>query len=377
MAGIYVHVPFCQTKCLYCDFYSIAPEGLRKPYVEAVCRELADRKDYLQGEPIETIYFGGGTPSQLKAESLGRILETIFSRYEAGQCKEITLEANPDDLTPAYLAQLSELPIDRLSIGVQTLDDGLLRLLNRRHNARQAADAVKDARKAGFGNISIDLIYGLPGQTREMWENDLRLATELGPEHISAYHLTYEENTPLHNALRRGELKEAGEEDSLFFFTRLIERLTEAGYEHYEISNFCRPGRQSAHNSSYWKGVKYLGCGPSAHSYDGVSREWNVSSAGKYIEGINSNKRVFEKEELDETTRYNEKVITSLRTSKGLDLAHIESDYGPARLAYCLKQAQQHIEAGNLLLENGCLRLSPRGIFISDGIMSDLLLVAG
>lgn len=377
MAGIYIHVPFCKTKCGYCDFYSITQADLRERYVEALCLELARRKEYLRGEPVETVYIGGGTPSQLETENLGRMLETISTHYGKSKRGETTLEANPDDLTPAYLHRLAAVGVDRLSIGIQTFNDELLRLLNRRHNAQQAVKAVTDARKAGFGNISIDLIYGLPGQTRGMWESDLRTATELAPEHISAYHLTYEEHTPLYQALLRNEIEETGEEDSLFFFTRLTKLLAEAGYEHYEISNFCQPGKRSAHNTSYWKGVRYLGCGPSAHSYDGESREWNVSSIHAYLEGINSGKRAFEQETLDGETRYNEQVITSLRTSDGLNLAGLENDYGPARLAYCLEQAKRHIAAGNLVVEGGCLKLSPRGIFISDGVMSDLLLVGG
>ena len=272
MAGIYLHIPFCKTRCIYCDFYSTTRSELKTRYVQALCRELTMRKEYLKGEDIETIYFGGGTPSQLEKEDFEQIFDTIREHYGLNHCQEITLEANPDDLSQEYLEMLSSLPFNRLSMGIQTFDDATLKLLRRRHNARTAIEAIDRCRKAGFQNISIDLIYGLPGETKERWENDLRQAISLNVEHISAYHLIYEEDTPIYNMLKQHQISEVDEDSSLEFFTLLIEHLQKAGFEHYEISNFCRPGKYSRHNTSYWKGIAYLGCGPSAHSFDGMTR---------------------------------------------------------------------------------------------------------
>ena len=258
MAGIYLHIPFCKTRCIYCDFYSTTRSELKTRYVQALCRELTMRKEYLKGEDIETIYFGGGTPSQLEKEDFEQIFDTIREHYGLNHCQEITLEANPDDLSQEYLEMLSSLPFNRLSMGIQTFDDATLKLLRRRHNARTAIEAIDRCRKADFQNISIDLIYGLPGETKERWENDLRQAISLNVEHISAYHLIYEEDTPIYNMLKQHQISEVDEDSSLEFFTLLIEHLQKAGFEHYEISNFCRPGKYSRHNTSYWKGIAYL-----------------------------------------------------------------------------------------------------------------------
>ena len=255
MAGIYLHIPFCKTRCIYCDFYSTTRSELKTRYVRALCRELAMRKDYLKGEDIETVYFGGGTPSQLEKEDFEQIFDTIRTHYGLSHCQEITLEANPDDLTSEYLKMLSSLPFNRISMGIQTFDDPTLKLLKRRHNAHTAIEAVHRCREAGFQNISIDLIYGLPGENKERWENDLRQAISLNVEHISAYHLIYEEDTPIYNMLKQHQISEVDEDSSLDFFTLLIEHLQKAGFEHYEISNFCRPGKYSRHNSSCWKGI--------------------------------------------------------------------------------------------------------------------------
>ena len=243
MAGIYLHIPFCKTRCIYCDFYSTTRSELKTRYVHALCRELEIRKEYLKGEPVETIYFGGGTPSQLEEADFKRIFETIQENYGMEHCREITLEANPDDLSQEYLKMLSFLPFNRISMGIQTFDDTTLQLLKRRHSSQTAVEAVRRCREAGFQNISIDLIYGLPGETKERWENDLRQAIRLDVEHISAYHLTYEEDTPIYNMLKQHQIEEVDEDSSLQFFTLLIEHLQNAGYEHYEISNFCRPGK--------------------------------------------------------------------------------------------------------------------------------------
>ena len=375
MAGIYIHIPFCKTRCIYCDFYSTTRSEMKERYILALCRELEIRQDYLQNEPVETIYFGGGTPSQLSAVDFERIFATIDRLFGREHCREITLEANPDDLTPEYLHNLSHLPFNRISMGIQTFNDTTLKLLKRRHTALQAIQAVAACRQAGFQNISIDLIYGLPGETLERWKADLQQAIALNVEHISAYHFIYEEGTPLYIMCKNHQVEEVDEESSVDFFSLLIDQLTEAGYEQYEISNFCRPGKLSQHNTSYWQGTKYLGCGPSAHSFDGDSREWNSSSIDAYIEGINQGMRVFETEQRDETTRYNEFILTSLRTVWGISLNQLQSTFNDKLYHYCLRIADKHLQSGTLELRNNALCLSRKGIFVSDGIMSDLLWV--
>lgn len=375
MAGIYLHIPFCKTRCIYCDFYSTTRSEMTDRYVSALCRELELRKSYLDNEPVETIYFGGGTPSQLSKENFEKIFETIDREYNLEECREITLEANPDDLTPEYIKMLASLPFNRISIGIQTFNEQTLRLLKRRHTAGQAISAVKECRMAGFQNISIDLMYGLPGETPESWKADLEQAISLNVEHISAYHLIYEEGTPLYEMLQKHKVEEVDEESSVDFFALMIDLLTEAGFQHYEISNFCKPGKHSQHNSSYWTGKKYLGCGPSAHSFNGNTRQWNVSSLDKYIAGIEKGIPNFEIEELDVTTRYNDFVITSLRTMWGLSLNRLEEEFGTEFKQYCLENAQPYLYSGKLDMRDNTLFLSKEGIFISDGIMSDLLWV--
>lgn len=375
MAGIYIHIPFCKTRCIYCDFYSTTRSELKERYIHALCHELETRRQYLQGEPIETIYFGGGTPSQLSGEDFQQVFDTIEKTYSMGQVQEITLEANPDDLTPQYVQTLANLPFNRISMGLQTFDEATLRLLNRRHTAAQAITAIERCREAGFRNISIDLIYGLPGETAERWEHDLAQAIALNPEHISAYHLIYEEGTPIYKMLQQHRVCEVDEESSVHFFSNLIDRLTAAGYEHYEISNFCRPGYHSRHNTSYWQGIPYLGCGPSAHSFNRREREWNIASLNKYLNGIESGERAYETEILDTTTRYNERIITSIRTSQGLSLTKLKEEFGTELWQYCLNMAASSIKNGMLEEREGNLRLTREGIFISDSIMSDLLKV--
>ena len=325
---------------------------------------------------MRTVYFGGGTPSQLDEEDFALVFETLEEVYGLGACEEITLEANPDDLTDDYVAMLhNRLPFNRISMGIQTFDDEMLRLLNRRHNASQAIEAVGRCRRAGFGNISIDLIYGLPGETDRRWQDDLQQAVALDVEHISAYHLTYEEGTPLYDMLQAHRVSQVDEDSSLRFFSALTDTLGKAGYVHYEISNFCKPGRHSRHNTSYWQGIPYLGCGPSAHSFDGVGREWNVSSLTQYIEGMESGNRPFETEYRDTATRYNECVMTALRTMWGIPMKQLRQEYGEKLYRYCLDMAAPYLTDGKLELKDGFLRLTRRGIFVSDGIMSDLMYV--
>ncbi len=375
MAGIYIHIPFCKTRCIYCDFYSTTQSEWKERYIEALCKELQMRKEYLQGEPIQTIYWGGGTPSQLTESHFKKVFDTLEACYGMDRCEEITLEANPDDLTEEYVTLLHRLPFNRLSIGIQTFDDAMLRFLNRRHTAIQAIRAVQSCRKAGFENISIDLIYGLPGETEEQWLSDLKQALDLNVEHISAYHLTYEAGTSLHKKLQAHVIYEVTEECSLRLFTLLRDTLSAAGYEQYEISNFAREGKYARHNTSYWQGVPYLGCGPSAHSYNCFSREWNLPPLEAYLTHIEKGKRLFEREVCDPVTRYNECVMTSLRTRWGLDLKKIAREFGKEMQHYCLKMAARYLEQKLLEFNKEHLRLTCEGIFISDRIISDLMYV--
>lgn len=375
MAGIYLHIPFCKTRCIYCDFYSTTRDDLKRRYVRALCRELTLRRDYLQSAVVETVYLGGGTPSQLAEEDLADIFRTLQEAYGLDNATEITLEANPDDLTGDYVRMLRRFPINRLSMGIQTFDEDTLKLLRRRHTARQAMDAFLRCREAGFDNLSIDLIYGLPGETDARWQADLQQAVRLRPEHVSAYHLMYEEETTLYRYLLEHRVCEVDEDASVRFYHRLTDTLSEAGYVHYEISNFCLPGRHARHNASYWQGIPYLGCGASAHSYDGRSREWNVASIDAYIQGMERGERPHEVECLDADTRYNEYVMTGLRTRWGISLDQVAADYGKERLAYLERMARPHLQRGMMAVGEGRLRLTEAGVFVSDDILSDLMYV--
>ena len=375
MAGLYLHIPFCKRRCIYCDFFSTTQSEKKTAYVSSLCRELEMRKDYIGGETIETIYFGGGTPSQLSQEDFISIFSHIYKVYNVEPDAEITLEANPDDLTPEYIIMLRSLPFHRLSMGIQTFNEDMLKLLQRRHTADRAIHAFNNCRRAGFHNISIDLMYGLPGETLDSWQKDLEQAVNLHPEDISAYHLIYEENTALWKLREQHKVAEADEDLSVSLFGTLIDSLSAAGYDHYEISNFCLPGLHSRHNSSYWTGKKYLGCGPSAHSYNGISRQWNIASLNEYIKGIDGGIPAFEIEELDLYTRYNDFVITGIRTKWGMPLSKLRREYGEELYAYCLRMAQPYLKQGTLEIVNDTLKLTRPGIFISDGIMSDMLRV--
>lgn len=374
MAGIYLHIPFCKSRCIYCDFYTTTDAHLQDSYLEALMQELKLRKEYLR-DSIKTIYIGGGTPSLLSANQLEKLFHTLSSEYDLTAVKEITLEANPDDLSHTYLKSLQHLPINRLSIGIQSFNDKQLKALNRRHSAKQAIEAVQRSQDSGFQNISIDLIYGLPNETIQEWEKDLEQAIALNIQHLSAYHLIYEKDTPLFRLLQEEKVQEIDEDLSVHFFSLLIDRLKEAGFEHYEISNFCKKGFRSLHNSSYWDGSQYMGCGPSAHSYNGISREWNISSLPEYIKGMQSDHRIFEQEDLDLPTQYNDYIITSLRRCEGIDLKYVKKVFGEKLYQHCLFFAQPHINSQTLELKNDNLKLTHPGIFLSDGIMSDLLFI--
>ena len=368
MAGIYVHIPFCKSRCAYCGFFSTTSLGERGGYVNAVLQELERRKDFLRGEAVETVYFGGGTPSQLAASEIGRLLKTIHSIYHVRAEAEVTLEGNPDDLTPAYLESLREMGINRLSMGVQTFDDTRLRFLCRRHTARQALQAVQDAQCAGFDNISIDLMFGFPSQTLAQWQADVQQALSLGVQHLSAYSLMYEEGTPLFRMLEAGRVEEVDEEVSRQMYEYLMDALAAAGFEHYEISNFALPGFRSRHNSSYWRGIPYLGVGAGAHSYDGQNRFYHPDSLSDYMEG-----KPLAEEVLTEDERYNEFIFTGLRTSDGINLRTLQTAFGSQYLQYCLENARPHLLSGRMERHGDVLTLTRQGLFVSNDIMSDFM----
>ena len=376
MAGLYIHVPFCKQRCSYCDFYTQTDTRLRTDYLRAVRRELAERAHELNDEPIETIYFGGGTPSQLTGEELNAIFHTISAHYDTSACREITLEANPDDITDDYLHALrTDLPFNRISLGVQSFDDTDLSRLNRRHDAHGAIRAVHRCLDTGFTDLSIDLIYGLPGQTTVAWGSNLDVAFRLGVTHLSAYHLTYEAGTPLHRQLCRGDVHAVDEDTSVRLYRLLTERAAAEGWVHYEVSNFCLPDRFARHNTAYWTGAKYLGIGPAAHSYDGQSRRWNVASIQDYVAGIMAGKPHYEREVTDSDMRYNEYLMTRLRTMWGVRLSVIRDTFGESRLAHFLRHAAPYLTAGQLVRQQDdtdTVRLTEDALFVSDGIISEL-----
>ncbi|MCM1312806.1 MAG: radical SAM family heme chaperone HemW [Bacteroides sp.] len=388
MAGIYVHIPFCKSRCIYCDFFSTTSLEERERYVRAVCQEIETRKDYLpvSGDgmseniipgkhTIDTVYFGGGTPTQLSAKQIKTIMECLHHVYDIKGNAEITIEGNPDDLTRGMLDSLRDIGFNRLSMGIQTFSNERLRFLCRRHTAEAAVRAVENAKCAGFGNISVDLMYGFPNETLQEWESDVRTAIELNVQHLSAYSLMYEEGTALYRMRESGKVKEADEELSLSMYETLMDKLREAGFEHYEISNFCRPGFRSHHNSSYWKGIPYIGVGAAAHSFDGQSRQWNPSSLSLYLAGMEHGNLDVEREELTEWQKYDECIMTGLRTADGVDLNALRHHFGDLRLGYCLGCAENYLHDGLLELVSSpySLRLTRKGIFVSDSVMADLM----
>ncbi len=343
--------------------------------VAALKKELIDRSAELTSDEIQTIYLGGGTPSVLQVDELGELLETIRRNYRVSQEAEITMEANPDDLSLSKIQSIRQLGYNRLSMGIQSFSEPDLRLMNRRHSVDQAIRSVEWAKSAGFDNISIDLIYGLPNQTPEEWERGVRQAVGLGVQHISAYHLTYHEGTVFYEQLKKGLLKELPDDTSLRQFDILRATLKEAGFEHYEISNFCQPGFYSKHNSSYWKNEKYLGIGPSAHSFDLKTRRWNVSSVSGYLKGIESGEPYFESEILTEQDRYNDYIITGLRTVWGISETAIQTGFSVSYNLHFQKILQKYLASGQVKKSSGMISLNAEGMFVSDQIMADFMVV--
>ncbi len=375
MAGIYIHIPFCKTQCNYCDFYKTSNLSLTKELVEAICLEIPQRKSFLSDQKIETIYFGGGTPSILKVEQLELIISDIKKNFEVTSDAEITIEANPDDLNLNYLQQLVQTSVNRLSIGIQSFIPEHLVFMSRRHSKEQAISAVLNAQKVGFKNISIDLIYGLPQLSNAQWNQNLEQAFQLNVQHISAYHLTYHEGTSLYNDLKKGKIKELDENISTDQFQTLISKAKEHNFVQYEISNFAKDDLISRHNSSYWKLKEYLGVGPSAHSFNQKSRSWNIANTKKYIELVSQNAVYFESENLSLEDQFNDYLITALRTIWGVDYNLVESLFGSKVLKQLNEDAKKYITSDDLIEKERYLYLTEKGKFISDAILTTLIQV--
>ena len=375
MAGIYVHIPFCASRCSYCDFFStLSLKEAGDAYVRALIAEARLRRGELQGEPVKTLYMGGGTPSQLPLPLLEQLVTGLKGVLDLGGVEEFTVEANPDDVTPEWCATLSPLGVNRVSMGVQSFEDVILRAIGRRHNAVQAVQAVNNLRSAGIGNVSIDLIYGLPGQTLASWESSVNQALDLHPQHISAYGLTYEEGTRLWLQRERGEVKEVPEDVCVEMYRLLVARLREAGYEHYEISNFALPDYYSRHNSSYWDETPYLGLGAAAHSFDGSVRRSNPCDLRGYLERIHRGEPACESEEMTWWERYDERVMLGLRTARGVDVKRLGADFGEQALLHFTREAQRHIAQGNLRVMDAIRYvLTDEGIILSDSLIRDLM----
>lgn len=367
MAGIYIHIPFCKSRCVYCDFFSSTHHALADAYVDALLAERVLRWDELRGEAVHTLYLGGGTPSQLTADQLLRLLTAL----RLPGLQEITVEVNPDDVTAALASLLVQLGVNRVSMGVQSFVDSELRFMRRRHSSAQALRAVDLLRHAGVTNVSIDMIYGVPGQTLTSWAESVDQALSLDVQHLSAYNLTYEENTPLTAMWRRHEFTPVDDDDCVAMYGLLRDRLSEAGYEHYEISNFARPGYRSRHNSSYWDGTPYLGLGAAAHSYDGEVRRSNPRDLSGYIHALADGRTAFAEERLTEQERYDEMVMLGLRTAHGVDVDGMRALH-PKYLSHFLSAAAPHLRRGNLRNEGSRYILTPRAVMLSDSVISDL-----
>jgi oxygen-independent coproporphyrinogen-3 oxidase len=373
MAGIYIHIPFCKSFCSYCDFYSTTDNTLKEALVQALMQEILLRSSYLEGETVETIYLGGGTPSLLDPSVTEGILAEVRKNFVVDDNPEITAEINPDDVYEGFFSSIRKAGVNRISLGVQSWDDNRLRYLGRRHNAAQSAVALEAAFREGFDNVSADLIYGVPGMTTSELKSDLEKTLSFPVTHLSAYHLTVEEGTKLGRLRKAGKLKETDEEISGSMFTLLGKICRDHGFIHYEISNFAREGFISRHNSSYWRQVPYIGLGPSAHSFDRRSRQWNVSDVKKYIKAISAGKIPCEREELSRITVFNEYVMTSLRTMWGIDLQYVEEYFDKEMHDYLVNLSGRYIRYGLMKREKNTLILTDQGKMISDNIIAELL----
>ncbi|MBK8599598.1 MAG: radical SAM family heme chaperone HemW [Flavobacterium sp.] len=374
MSGVYIHIPFCKQACHYCDFHFSTSMKKKADMVLALANELQLRAGEFQNEKIETIYFGGGTPSVLTLEEIQFLLDAVYKNYQVVENPEITLEANPDDLSSDRIIELSKSPINRLSIGIQSFFEDDLLMMNRAHNAAEAKNCLAEATKH-FDNISVDLIYGIPGMSHEKWRQNIETALSFGIPHISSYALTVEPNTALKKLIQTGKIAQPNDDVAQEQFSILVEMLQEQGFIHYELSNFGKPNYFSKNNSAYWLGKKYLGIGPSAHSYDGVSRSWNVSNNSLYLKSIQDHQLPSEVETLSMHDRYNEYIMTGLRTIWGVDLNRIEIEFGSETLTYLKKQAGKFLDDGLLSMDGDIIKTTTKGKFLTDGIASDLFLI--
>lgn len=374
MSGIYIHIPFCKQACHYCDFHFSTSLKKKDEMITALAKEIELRKSEFQGEVVETLYFGGGTPSILQISDLRFLIDEVFKHYEVVENPEITIEANPDDLTEQRIIDLSKTSINRLSIGIQSFFEDDLKLMNRAHNSAEAKECLALASQY-FDNISLDLIYGIPGMSNEKWLQNIETALSFNIPHISSYALTVEPKTALHTFIQKGIIPQPDDEVAQEHFQILVDKLTENNFIHYELSNFGKENYFSKNNSSYWLGKKYIGIGPSAHSYDGEKRGWNVSNNTLYIKSIQENKLPLETEILSKTDRYNEYIMTGLRTIWGISLDRIENEFGKSYLDYLNQQSAKYIEDHLLFVDENVLRTTKNGKFLSDGIASDLFLL--
>ncbi len=372
VSGIYIHIPFCRQACTYCDFHFSTSLQYAEPLISALQKEIVLRKDYLRDEKIETIYFGGGTPSLIDTAFIKSILKIIHDEFVVMAGAEITLEANPDDLTIEKSEDLIRSGINRLSIGIQSFFDDDLRFMNRAHDARQAISAIENVKKAGFENISIDLIYGIQRPGESHWKENLERALSLEVDHLSCYALTIEPRTVLADMIRKKKVPPPDDEKTVADFELLMDRAAKAGYDHYEISNFARKQKYSRHNTSYWQRKKYLGIGPSAHSYDGVSRQWNVANNQEYIRRMNENIIPFEKEELTAENKFNEYILTSLRTMWGIDVSLIEGEFGSDKKSFLINRLNDYLKKGMIIQSGENFILTREGKFFADRIAAEM-----
>ena len=374
MAGIYIHIPFCKQACHYCDFHFSTNMKKKDAMLLALQQELVLRKDEFTGQKVETIYFGGGTPSVLSAAEINELIQTVYTHYEVDATPEITIEANPDDLTSLKLKELAASPVNRLSIGIQSFFDEDLTLMNRAHSAKQAMESLREATQL-FDNISIDLIYGLPYLDHDRWKKNIDIALEFNVAHISSYALTVEPRTALKKFFEKGAVPPIDDDMAEEQFHMLVEILNKEGYIHYELSNFGKPSFFSKNNTAYWLGKNYMGIGPSAHSYDGIRRGWNSRNNSVYIKSIENQILPMEIEMLTKTDRYNEYVMTGLRTIWGVSLQRVASDFGTRYHDYLLQQSEKHLKDGFLTIDGGTLLVTKKGKFLSDGLAADLFML--
>ncbi|MRI00619.1 radical SAM family heme chaperone HemW [Kriegella sp. EG-1] len=374
MSGIYIHIPFCKQACFYCDFHFSTSMAKRVEMVAALQQELKLRKDEFKNELVETIYFGGGTPSVLKSEEINNLIYSVYEHYRVSDNPEITLEANPDDLSKSRINEMSQSKINRLSIGIQSFFEDDLKLMNRAHSAIEAEESLIMA-TSQFDNISIDLIYGIPGATDAQWLQNIKKALSFNIPHISSYALTVEPNTALAHMVEKGKIANVDDEAAERQFNMLVDELEEKEFVHYEISNFGKEGYFSKNNTAYWQGKKYIGIGPSAHSYDGKERGWNIKNNIKYIKSIQANKLPIEIEILTTADRYNEYIMTGLRTIWGVSIVKITKEFGEKYSDYLIQQSAKSRSQNLLIIENNTIKVTKKGKFLADGLAADLFMV--